>query len=416
MAGEPLNYELFGHFDMPCGLKISAENTARHLTEHGERVRLHSVKRSVIRTDPQLAPGRTVNLIHLNPPEFRASLAFPHEDPCFEDRLNVCVPFWELPRVPDSWLPVLANMDLVLVPTQFVADAVGASLPDLPIALIPQGADIPDGISSDRERFGLPKDAVIYGTSFVAGAVVERKNPWAAIGAFRRAFPSEQDVRLVVRASPGDVADPRPLWDRLMQYAEYDERVVIPEQNMSYLDVLSLYASFDVYLSLHRAEGLGLGMMESMTLGVPVIATGWSGNMDFTTSDNSLLVDFELRPIDVGSFGPYGQRVMGTAESWAQADVDDAAAKIRMLYDDQSLRLTLGERAKRDMLERRVVAERADFVTAVRAFYDSHPIDGAQHGQKARGLRGVERFEQLRYPIYESRRLAGAALRKLGLR
>ncbi len=260
------------------------------------------------------------------------------------------------------------------------------------------------------------QDALIYGTSFAAEAVIERKNPWATIKAFRQAFPTEQDVRLVVRASPGDVADPRPLWDKLRDYAEHDERVIIPEQKLDYRDVLSLYASLDVYVSLHRSEGLGLGMMESMTMGVPVIATGWSGNMDFTTSDNSLLVDYELKPIDVDPASPYGQRVMSSVESWAEADVNDAAAKMRLLYDDPALRVRLGEQAKRDMAERRRMVERADFVGEVREFYDSHPVESSEHQAKARALRGIERYERLRYPYYESRRLMGNTLRKLGLR
>ena len=416
MAQERLNFELYGHFDVPCGLRVSAENTARHLAAQGERIRLHSVDRRVIETGPALAAGRTVNMFHVNPHELRVALAFPHEDPHFEDRLNVCVPFWELPRVPGFWVPVLGSMDLVLAPTRFVADAVCVSLPDVPLILIPQGVDVPGDIRSDRERFGLPEDAVIYGTSFAAEAVVERKNPWASIAAFRRAFPTEPDVRLVVRASPGDTADPRPLWDRLMEFAEHDPRVIIPEQKLGYRDVLSLYASLNVYVSLHRAEGLGLGMMESMALGVPVIATGWSGNMDFTTPQNSLLVDYALVPIDVDPSSPYGQRAMSTVESWAEADVDDAAAKMRLLYDDPALRVRLGERARRDMAERRLIVERADFVREIREFYDAHSTVSVEHRRKARALRSIERVQRLRYPYYASRQLAGAMLRKVGAR
>lgn len=416
MPAAAINYELYGHFDFLCGLKVSAENSARYLVGHGERVRLHSVKRSVISVGPSLAVGRTVNLFHLNPSELRVALAFPHEDPRFEDRLNICVPFWELPRLPGFWLPVLGNMDLVLAPTRFVANAVRASLPDVPLMLIPQGVDVPSDIRSDRARFGLPENAVIYGISFAAEAFVGRKNPWAAISAFRKAFPTERDVRLVVRASPGDVADPRPLWARLMEFAEHDPRVIIPEQKLGYRDVLSLYASLDVYVSLHRAEGLGLGMMESMTLGVPVIATGWSGNMDFTTPQNSLLVDYALKPIDVDPSSPYGQRAMSTVESWAEANVDDAAAKMRLLYDDQSLRARLGERAKSDMAERRGMVERADFVREVREFYDAHPTASAEHRCKADALRGIERVQRLRYPYYAARQLVGAMLRKVGAR
>jgi len=171
-----------------------------------------------------------------------------------------------------------------------------------------------------------------------------------------------------------------------------------------------------VYVSLHRAEGLGLGMMESMALGVPVIATGWSGNMDFTTPQNSLLVDYALEPIDVGPSSPYGQRAMSTVESWAEADVEDAAAKMRLLYDDPALRVRLGERAKSDMDERRGMVERADFVREVREFYDAHPTGSAKHRGKARALRVIERVQRLRYPYYVARQLVGAMLRKVGAR
>ena len=75
------------------------------------------------------------------------------------------------------------------------------------------------------------------------------------------------------------------LWTGLFKVADRDHRMHVITEVLPYNDVISLYASADCFISLHRSEGLGLGMMEAMLLGKPVIATGWSGNLDFMTAD-----------------------------------------------------------------------------------------------------------------------------------
>ena len=70
----------------------------------------------------------------------------------------------------------------------------------------------------------------------------------------------------------------------------------------------ALIAACDSYVSLHRSKGFGLTAAEAMALGKPVIATGYSGNLDYMTPKNSYLVDFELTPIGSGNapYPPYG--------------------------------------------------------------------------------------------------------------
>ena len=53
----------------------------------------------------------------------------------------------------------------------------------------------------------------------------------------------------------------------------------------------------DAYVSLHRSEGFGLTMAEAMFFGKPVIATGYSGNLDFMSADNSILIPYEKTPL-----------------------------------------------------------------------------------------------------------------------
>jgi hypothetical protein len=78
-------------------------------------------------------------------------------------------------------------------------------------------------------------------------------------------------------------------------------------------------------------------------LGKPVIATGWSANVDFMTPDNSFLVKYELKPL-VETLGVYPSGPL-----WAEADVDHAAWCLERLLDDASLVAQMGQTAKSDI-------------------------------------------------------------------
>ena len=125
--------------------------------------------------------------------------------------------------------------------------------------------------------------------------------------------------------------------------------MVIVDRALSYPEVLSLYASCDVLLSLHRSEGLGLHLIEAMQLGKPVIATNWSGNLDFTTPENSRLIDYKLVPV-VSTHPSYAPKIIGDGQVWAEPDVEQAARAMRELADDPALRHHLGDRARADTL------------------------------------------------------------------
>jgi hypothetical protein len=88
-------------------------------------------------------------------------------------------------------------------------------------------------------------------------------------------------------------------------------------------------ASCDCYVSLHRAEGFGLTLAEAMSLGRPVIATGYSGNLDFMTDRNSYLVAHEMAPVGPGS-APYPPEA-----EWAEPDIEHAARLMREVFENQ---------------------------------------------------------------------------------
>jgi glycosyltransferase involved in cell wall biosynthesis len=130
--------------------------------------------------------------------------------------------------------------------------------------------------------------------------------------------------------------------------------VIIVDEILSYADVLSIYASCDVFVSLHRSEGLGLCLMEAMTLGKAVVSTAWSGNMDFTNDQNACLVEYDLIPA-VSTHPAYDPATLEFHPSWAEARVDHAAACLLRLRDDSNLRRKLGATPQRSLTLPRVL-------------------------------------------------------------
>jgi glycosyltransferase involved in cell wall biosynthesis len=155
-----------------------------------------------------------------------------------------------------------------------------------------------------------------------------RKNPRGAVAAFRLAFPHETDVELVVKVHKTDVRS-SPELVRLLSEIKSDARIRLINQTMTRDQIDRLLLDAHALVSLHRAEGFGLPLLEAQTFGLATIATAWSGNLDFTTEETSLLVPYTMTTThDEG--GIYGK------VTWAEPDIRSAAAAMRKLYDDPS--------------------------------------------------------------------------------
>ena len=99
-------------------------------------------------------------------------------------------------------------------------------------------------------------------------------------------------------------------------------------------------------MSLHRSEGFGLTIAEAMAVGTPVIATNWSGNVEFSAG-GVMAIPYELVPtVDIS--GRYAQR----GARWAEPSVPAAAEAMRQIFADEPMRIELIARAKRLVVER----------------------------------------------------------------
>ncbi len=148
------------------------------------------------------------------------------------------------------------------------------------------------------------------------------------VDAFVRAFEPNQDAALFLKSINGRERKPKLLAHLQSVVADRDD-ITLVDGHVGAATRDALLASCDCFVSLHRAEGLGLPMLEAITLARPVIATGYSGNMQFMDGESSYLVPFELAPIPEGEWG------FSAGAKWAEPDVAAAASHMRRVYEKQ---------------------------------------------------------------------------------
>ncbi len=128
------------------------------------------------------------------------------------------------------------------------------------------------------------------------------------------------------------------------------------ENYLSRNQLHALIAECESYVSLHRSEGYGLTMAEAMALGKPVIATGYSGNLDFMSSENSLLVPYSMVKVGPGSF-PYEPESF-----WADPDLETAAGYMKNLFMDSDFKVNLGRLAKLSVTKQYPLENATNFI------------------------------------------------------
>ncbi len=251
---------------------------------------------------------------------------------------------WELPVVPESWRIGLGFVHEIWALSSFTAAAFRAWLPagagiavrtvPIPVAVAP-----PEPSRLDRAAFGLPDAAVIVLVSFSLASSNVRKNPMGAVQAFRAAFGNRPDRILLLKiGNPGHF----PAEFAALRDAVADApNIRLETRTLPRADSHALTACADIVLSLHRSEGFGLVPAEAMLLGRPVVATGWSGNMDFMDADSAALVGYRLVP----ARDPRGV-FEAPGAVWAEPDSGEAAIRLRELADHPALRAALGARGQ----------------------------------------------------------------------
>lgn len=262
---------------------------------------------------------------------------------------------FETDSLPADWVEACNRMDEIWVPCGFNRETFRKAGIRVPVLVVPEGVD------TARFRPGLdplpiagPKRSLTFLSVF---EWTHRKGPDLLLAAWAKAFGPQDDVRLVVRTYPPNAIEGDPVqWvvaridETLRALGTARERcapIVVLASQVPEPDMPRLYAAADVYLAPSRGEGWGRPHMEAMSCGVPVIATGWGGNLEFQNSENSWLIRTDgLEVIDEREEFP-GYR----GQRWAAPSVEDFARLLALAASDPKERQRKADRARADMAE-----------------------------------------------------------------
>ena len=184
---------------------------------------------------------------------------------------------------------------------------------------------------------GVPRDAFVFLFVFDFHSFVERKNPVGLIRAFKNAFEGRKDIQLVIKSSHGQEY---PQQMDMLKEAASGANVHVIDGVYSRKAKNALINAADCYVSLHRSEGFGLTLAEAMFYGKPAVATGYSGNVDFMSSENSFLIPYKIVTIESGQ-GPYS-----IGAHWADPDLDHAVDVFRYVERNREAASDIGKRGR----------------------------------------------------------------------
>jgi glycosyltransferase involved in cell wall biosynthesis len=315
--------DIMGHFTSEIGLGESArlywhaahsagiDATAVDMPLAG---RTHLRDFDVILSD---APAHDIGLTIQGLPGFARS-----EKRLCRLRRNVALPYWELEALPAGAVRDLARYDEVWAPSSFLKALLDDALGRTTI-LVPQPVLVPDFPPKPRPATG-PLRILFF---FDFDSFMARKNPHAAIAAFQRAFRRSEDVTLTVKVRGGNDRGGR-AW--LAREASADPRIQIVDRTLTVQEMTELLERCDVFLSLHRSEGFGFGCAQALAAGKTVVSTDYGGTTDFVTPETGYPVAWRRVPVAAGDY------IEAANASWADPDIDHAAALLRRIYDDPS--------------------------------------------------------------------------------
>lgn len=284
----------------------------------------------------------SINIFHINGNEVEQSLGHLNYTSSWNG-YNIIYPAWELSRYPKEWAVQLDRFDEIWAPSLFIKESI-ETVCNKPVIHMPLACEIVLSSFLSRRYFGIPETDYAFLFFFDVRSYSTRKNPHAVIESFRRLLKVRPyaKTRLILKINGAEMKPDlmRKLHEDLMDIAN---QVTILQQLMTDNEAKNLVRCCDCFLSLHRSEGFGRGISEAMVLGKPVIATGYSGNMEFMNPDVSFPVAYNLIPLKEGEYPHWENQV------WADAKIEDAVHYMLKLIDNPEFGRIVGKKAAQHM-------------------------------------------------------------------
>ena len=357
--GRAPSVNVVGDFRSSTGLAEAARRSVGALLDAGVGVEVVEVDLQAPRSSNRLRPeiealprGRSsvIDIHYENTNEF-SRLDDAVVRPPGRQTYAIASWYWELPELPWDFLPSIDRVDEIWVATEYVQQ-IFARVTTKPVLVMPAVVEGVVKPQHGRAHFCLPERSCLFFYNFDASSSYARKNAFGLLDAFERAFPAQQRGRQATLVLKAIRLDWLPELEQVLRARVAALSGILITDDLSNEEMASLLDVVDVYVSLHRSEGFGLGMAEAMRLGKPVIATAYSANTDFCTAANSRQVGYRLVAItdEDHRYHPPMTGLYRAGQLWADPDLEQAAYWMRDLFERPAERARLGALAQQTIL------------------------------------------------------------------
>lgn len=279
--------------------------------------------------------------------------------PVLTDKYVIGYTMWDTVALPEKYQKALQLVDEVWTCSSFSAEILRRYVDD--VYVIPHVVTKPDVppevVQRMKQRLAYDESCFYFYT--IGNAINPRKNLLASLYAFNQCFSAlDGDCKFIVKSIqltlPGLSQMPN---------------VVLLEDWLEAEEIAALHSLGDCFVNAHCAEGWGLGMSEAMAMGNLVVATGYSGNMEFMNAENALLVDYQVEQIrseDLRFLRTFQPELSGDME-WAYIDLDSLMAQMRYAYEHKNHqeRLEKARQVAQTFSHERVAALIAERITVL---------------------------------------------------
>jgi glycosyltransferase involved in cell wall biosynthesis len=243
---------------------------------------------------------------------------------------------WELSSVPPDWRVGIPFVHQIWAPSRFTAAAIDPIAAGRPVRVVPHPVALHQKKPLQRRvDSGRPFTLLMI---FNAASSIERKNPLSTIRAFQAASAGCPEMELIIKTS--NMSSSMNGFENDNSIKSSTRNVTVVNRIMSSAEIDELYMQANAVISLHRSEGFGLTLAEAMLRGLPVIATDWSGNVDFLSKATGIPIGYRLVSAQ-DSQGTYHYPNL----QWAEANIDEATTAIQRLYRNPALCYKFGKSA-----------------------------------------------------------------------
>jgi glycosyltransferase involved in cell wall biosynthesis len=230
---------------------------------------------------------------------------------------------WELPDLPDQFIPSLKLVKHVWCPTKFVQKSFMAKSKQLTLCLPLPVIQPPAFGFNFREHLEIPNNAFVVLYMFDMHSTINRKNPQACMKAFIEFAKDKEDAYLILKINRWQNRGQTEL-DWLVDHPN----VKLVTETLMPGHLVDLYQAANCYLSMHRSEGFGRTLVEALQNDLALITTNYSGPEDFINDNNTYLIGWQARKVLAGEY-PHSQE-----STWSEPSIADAVMQLQYLYDN----------------------------------------------------------------------------------